>query len=124
MTSSDEFEVRLTDLRFHAFHGVDPQEKKVGGEYIVDLIFTVPFNNTDFGDNLSLTVSYADVYELVATEMKKKSDLIEHAAWRIGNSLAANFPAISSAEVTIRKVTPPVTGITGSASVTWRKRFY
>ena len=39
------FLIQLNDLRFYAFIGVDPQERKVGNEYSVDLSIS-----TDAGD--------------------------------------------------------------------------
>lgn len=117
------FEIRLDDIRFHAFHGVKEQEKRVGGEFSVDVCVSLPLPSTGISDNLADTVSYADIYELVKQEMSKTANLVEHVADRICRALGDSFPQLTSAEVTITKMAPPIAGMSGRAGVKVKRNF-
>ena len=114
------FLIQLNDLRFYAFIGVDPQERKVGNEYSVDLSIS-----TDAGDfveeDLSTTISYADLYDIIADEIRKPRLLLESTARIIARRLRSTFPTIDTVSVKITKLAPPIPGINGSASVEYRE---
>ena len=75
--------IELRRMTFYAYHGVAPQETRVGNTFIVDLILTAPLENAVWSDDLSDTINYATVYETVKAEMAIPSRLLEHAAGRI-----------------------------------------
>ena len=112
MTSS----LRLEGLKFYAFHGVLDQERKVGGEYIVDLILDNIGITATETDNLDDTLNYAAIIDTVRSEMERPSELIEHVAGRIARALLKQFPIISSGSISVTKVHPPVQAVmTGAA---------
>ena len=74
--------VFLQDVRFHAFHGVMPQETKVGADFLVNLRIGYPIGKAMDTDEVTDTLNYAEVYALVAQEMKQPSKLLEHVAGR------------------------------------------
>ena len=45
-------EVRLEEVRFHAYHGLLPQEAKVGNDFEADIVVTVPDVGTADDDSL------------------------------------------------------------------------
>lgn len=104
-------------MRFHAFHGVMPEETIVGGEYEVSVEMNVDFSQAMETDNLDGTINYAIVYDLVAAEMRTPSKLIEHVAGRILRSVKHRFPQIEAIEVRVSKLNPPVTGDVDRATV-------
>lgn len=104
-------------MRFHAFHGVMPEENVVGGEYEVSVTLEVDFSRAMEGDDLEGTVNYAVVYDLVSREMRTPSKLIEHVAGRILKSLKREFPQVESIEVRLSKLNPPVSGDVARATV-------
>ena len=71
--------IELRRMTFYAYHGVAPQETRVGNTFIVDLILTAPLENAVWSDDLSDTINYATVYETVKAEMAIPSRLLEHA---------------------------------------------
>ena len=114
------FLIQLNDLRFYAYIGVDPQERKVGNEYSVDLSITTDAD--DFvEEDLSTTISYADVYDIVADEMRQPRLLLESTARIIVRRLRSTFPKIEAVGVKITKLAPPIPGINGSAAVEYRE---
>lgn len=51
--------IELRRMTFYAYHGVAPQETRVGNTFIVDLILTAPLENAVWSDDLSDTINYA-----------------------------------------------------------------
>jgi len=100
--------VRLEKLRFRAFHGVLEQERMVGGEFVVTLRIGYPWQAAMTSDDVSDTLDYAAVYRLVEREMAVPSRLLEHVAGRIVDALLRDFPLISSIDLWLTKVTPPM----------------
>ena len=110
--------VFIKDARFHAFHGVMEQERKVGNEFSVSLSVDVPYSEGMKDDKLEATVSYADLYAIIAEEMKTPRNLLEAVAISLGNRIISEFEEVSSGSITIVKVHPPISGISGEAGVT------
>ena len=79
-TDRDRMTITLDSLRFYAYHGVGAQERMVGNEFEVTVSVEIP---PVYTDDLSATVSYADIAAIVGEEMAEPSDLIEHVAVRI-----------------------------------------
>ena len=98
----------LRNVRFYAFHGVMPQEQKVGGEFLVDLQVGYPIEAAMQSDEVTDTLNYAELYELVKTEMSIPSQLLEHVAGRIVKSINERFPKVSSIDLKITKKNPPM----------------
>lgn len=102
-----ETAIELKGLSFYAYHGVMPQEKKVGNRFLVDLTFEVDVSKALYSDDLKDTINYAEVYDLVAKEMAIPSKLLEHIAGRVISSLHQSFPSIHRVKLKITKVNPP-----------------
>ena len=100
--------VFLKDVRFHAFHGVMPQERMVGADFLVNLRIGYPIGKAMESDEVGDTLNYAEVYALVAQEMKQPSNLLEHVAGRIVKSVCKNFPLVTSIDLTLMKQNPPM----------------
>ena len=69
--------IELEKMRFYAYHGVMPQETKVGNDFVVDLILTAPLEQAVKSDELDDTINYAAVYAVVKEQMDIPSKLIE-----------------------------------------------
>ena len=98
----------LRDLRFHAFHGVLPQERLVGGNFVVDLRVGYPLAQAMTSDQVDETLNYASLYALVEREMQQPSSLLEHVAGRIAEAIAKTFPQALSIDLTLTKQNPPM----------------
>ena len=95
-------------MRFHAFHGVMPQERQVGGDFILDIRVGYPLEQAMMSDEVQDTLNYASLYELVTQEMGQPSKLLEHVAGRIVRAIEKNFPLVSSIDLTLTKQNPPM----------------
>ena len=91
--------ILLPRVRFYAHHGVDPQEQLTGAYFHVGIEADTDFNEAMQTDRLEGTVSYADLYESIKTEM---------VAGRILQRLFDDFPSISRIRLTLTKENPPM----------------
>ena len=85
-----------------------PQEGKVGADFLVNLRIGYPVGKAMDTDEVTDTLSYAEVYALVAQEMKVPSKLLEHTAGRIVKRISERFPLITSIDLTLTKLNPPM----------------
>lgn len=104
----DNSYIFLKEIRCYAYHGVAPQENLIGNEYVIDLKLKVDISRASRTDDVTDTVSYADVHELVKVEMNTPSKLLEHVGGRIAEKLFEAFPAIEEIELRLSKRNPPM----------------
>ncbi len=109
--------IYLRNVRFHAFHGVLPQERIVGNDYLVNLVLDYDFSSAMQTDDLQGTLNYAEVYQKVREEMAVPSKLLEHVAGRIAHRLFSDFPEIQKLQLSITKVNPPMGADSDGAGV-------
>jgi len=107
----------LREVRFHAYHGVMPQERKVGGDFTVSLRVGVDLSLPAESDDVADTLNYATLYEVVKQQMEIPSQLLEHVAGRIGKAVMDTFPQVTGIDVTLTKLNPPMGAECAGASV-------
>ncbi|MGI6242574.1 MAG: dihydroneopterin aldolase [Prevotella sp.] len=100
--------IYIRHLRFHAFHGVEAQERLLGNDYALDLKIQVDVSKAMVSDNVVDTVNYAEVYNLAKREMDVPSNLVEHVAHRIGIAIMEQWPNVDSITVRLTKLNPPM----------------
>ena len=100
--------ILLRSLRFHAFHGVEAQERLVGNDYEVSLRLKADVSRAVESDQVADTINYAEVYQLVAKTMSEPVDLVEPLAGVIGERLFQRWPQIEAIDVTVIKLNPPM----------------
>lgn len=114
----EAMKITLHEMRFYAYHGVFAQERRVGNHFIVELSFWADIAESLHRDKLEETISYADVYEVIKSEMAIPSRLLEHVVGRISERLFATFPRMQRIALTLSKCNPPFPGEVHSAAVT------
>ena len=100
--------ISLRNVHFHAFHGVMPQERRVGGDFLVNLRVGYPLEQAMQSDKVGDTLNYAALYEVVKTEMMQPSNLLEHVAGRIADAIVKCFPQVTSIDLDLAKYNPPM----------------
>ena len=103
--------IELNGMTFHAFHGVFPQERTVGGRYSVSLRLHADVSAAFSSDDVADTLDYAAAAAIVREEMGHPSALIEHVAARIAHSLLEAFPRLACVDVRLCKLHPPIPGM-------------
>jgi dihydroneopterin aldolase len=109
--------IRLNDIRLYAFHGCWDEEAIVGGEYSVDICIDFDYTDAALADDLSQTIDYVRIKEIVSSEMAVRAKLIETVSLRILNVLKAEFPQADNRWVKITKINAPMGGQVQSVSV-------
>lgn len=105
-------------MHFYAFHGVMPQETVTGNEFQVSLFLEADLSAATLSDDLDGTINYATLFDLVKEEMMIPSKLLEHLAGRIFRRIEESCPQLSSLEVRVSKLHPPVNGELEKAEIT------
>lgn len=107
----------MKGVRLHAFHGVMPQEGKVGTDFRIDLRVGYPLERALESDDVADTLDYARLYDVVKREMSVPSKLLEHVAGRIAKAVENTFPLVTSIDLEITKLNPPMGADCEGASV-------
>ncbi len=109
--------IELQDVRFHAFHGVMPQEGRVGADFLVSVRVGIALEKAMQSDDVEDTLNYAELYQLVQREMAVPSRLLEHVAGRIVKAIGKDFPDVTSIDLKLTKLNPPMGADCAGASV-------
>ena len=109
--------INVTGIKLYAYHGCLEEEAVIGANYVVDVRIETDFNDAQRSDDLSKTVDYVVVFNIVKSEMAIRSKLIEHVAGRIAHKLIRQLPEIEKADVSVTKLNPPMNGDVREVSV-------
>lgn len=113
----------IEDLKIYAYHGVLPEETISGTYYLINLEMNVDIWNATESDDLDDTVNYAEINEIIHSEMKIASKLLEKVCGRIINKIHEKFPQIESLKIKLTKTSPPMKGEMKGVSVEFEKKF-
>lgn len=114
------FEVSLDKVRMFGRHGVFEHETRDGNEFEINLFVRYDEPGNWVPDSIEHTVSYADLFEIVKKEMSVPRRLLETAVCSIARTIHARYPFCTEIQCRISKLTPPMGGFIGSASVSYR----
>jgi len=108
--------IELTGLRFHAFHGLYKEEKKIGGDYEVNVTIQhlpkkLPVIHIDE------TIDYTVVYKLINELMQRPEPLLETVASLIASEILRKFSQAETVAVSVTKLNPPIIAFQGSVGV-------
>jgi len=99
----------VVDLEVYAYHGVFEEEKKTGQKFLVSFQVFLDLTSSSQEDELSLSVSYADLCESVIKSLTDATyDLIETAAEHIVKDLLLTNNKIRKVKVTLKKPEAPM----------------
>lgn len=99
----------IKDLKIFAYHGVNPEEKEDGQNFVFDITAFLPLDVPCETDNVDDTVSYAKIIKAVRRiATSEKNDLLEHVAQRVADGLLLEFPKIHSLKIKLKKPEAPI----------------
>ncbi len=99
----------IKNLKLYAYHGVNPEEKIEGQNFVIDIICKCDLKKPCKTDDVEDTVSYAQVIKLVKRVFTlEKYDLIEKAAQVIADAILDEFSKIKEVKVTLKKPEAPM----------------
>ena len=112
--------IRLKNIRIHSNHGCLKEEMLIGSDYRVDLEITADLSQPAVSDQLSETVDYVHLNNIIKEEMTVRSNLLEHVAKRVIDRIFKEIKEVTEVEVEVSKINPPIGGDVESVSVKLR----
>ncbi|CAD5323766.1 unnamed protein product [Arabidopsis thaliana] len=113
LESLPEDKLILRGLKFYGFHGVLPEERELGGLFIVDINLWLSLKKAIESDNLADTVSFADTFRLVKKIVEgPPRNLYETVADDIASEMLETFPKINVIRVKFGKPNPSLVNST------------
>jgi dihydroneopterin aldolase len=98
----------LKQMVFFGYHGVYPEENKLGQKYIVDLDLRMDLSRAAQSDDVEDTVNYAEIHSLVKGIVEGPPvKLIETLCEKIASTLLGTYTSIIKATVSVTKPNPP-----------------
>lgn len=113
--------IRLNKMIFFAYHGVHAEENIVGSQFEVSVLLS--FNAPEKIEELHDTINYVSVFEIVKSNFAKPEKLLESLAQDITEEIYKIDKRISSINITIDKLNPPICNFTGNVGVNYLKSY-
>ncbi|HLN60352.1 MAG TPA: dihydroneopterin aldolase [Symbiobacteriaceae bacterium] len=114
--------ITLTGMRFYGYHGVFPEETRLGQRFVVDMELYADLREAGRTDDLSRTIDYGKVYEMARTIVEGPPfKLIEALAERLAAGVLESF-AVAEVTVRVHKPQAPIPGPFDGVTVEVRRR--
>lgn len=98
----------LSRMEYYGYHGVFEEERKLGQRFYVDLELEMDLSKAAKTDDLTLTVNYAEIHDLLLDIMRTESfRLIEALAEHIASKVLDTYTIIDALTVRLTKPHPP-----------------
>ncbi|MFD1957194.1 dihydroneopterin aldolase [Paenibacillus thailandensis] len=98
----------LTGMQFYGYHGVFPEENRLGQRFRVDLELLLDLSGASATDELEYTVNYAELHGLVKTIVEGAPfKLIEALAGDIATKVLGAYTMVNEVTVRVTKPNPP-----------------
>jgi len=112
----------VEDVRFYGQHGLSKAEQVVGAWFSVDAELSLDLTPAALSDDVGATVDYGQVIQrIVEIGTKHRVNLLERLAGLLSDAILREFPT-SEVRVRVRKLTPPLEGLTGTPGVELTRR--
>ena len=103
--------IRIRNMSFYGHHGVGESERALGGRFSFDIELGLDLSLAGETDDLSHTVDYAAVYDLISRlQSSKEFRLLEALAHSIASAILEQFP-VEEVTVRARKHSVPLAGL-------------
>lgn len=113
--------IHLHGLEFYAYHGVLPEEQRLGQRFTVDLDMYTDLALAGHSDEVEDTINYAEVYQAVRDCVEGAPfRLVERLAEHIAQTVLSRF-ACQEVRVEVHKPQAPIPGIFQDVSVEIRR---
>ena len=116
MSTNQTMRISLNKLLFVGYHGLYPEEKKLGNNYAVeiDIDFTP---KQGVIDQLDQTIDYVHVYAIVKKWMEIPTPLLETLVGKIADDILSSQALANKVFVKITKLHLPISSFEGNVSV-------
>ena len=116
MSTNQAMRISLNKLLFVGYHGLYPEEKKLGNNYSVEI--DIDFNPKQaIIDQLDQTIDYVFVYAIVKKWMEIPTPLLETLVGKIADDILSSQALANTVFVKITKLHLPISSFEGNVSV-------
>jgi 7,8-dihydroneopterin aldolase/epimerase/oxygenase len=109
--------ISLIGLEFYAYHGVHPEERVLGGKYLLDIIVGYDIGLAGETDDVTATANYQELYRMAKEAMATPVNLIERIAYNLAHTIKQTIPEVLTVTIRVKKLAPPIGGIAEMACV-------
>src|SRR5687768_4286231 len=103
-----EDRIALIGLRVRGHHGVLPEERRDGQDFLVDVVLRLDLRPAAASDEVADTVHYGELAERLSGVVSGEPvDLIETLAERLA-AACLSYDRVQQAEVTVHKPSAPI----------------
>lgn len=101
--------IHISGLEVFAYHGVNPEEKRDGQRFVLDVVMECDLKKPGRTDDLNDTVNYAAIRKVISRVMTEQSyDLIERAAARVAEEVLKADEKVERVHVLLKKPEAPI----------------
>ena len=116
MSTNQTMRISLNKLLFVGYHGLYPEEKKLGNNYSVEI--DIDFTPKEgVIDQLDQTIDYVHVYAIVKKWMEIPTPLLETLVGKIADDILSSQTLANKVFVKITKLHLPIPSFEGNVSV-------
>jgi 7,8-dihydroneopterin aldolase/epimerase/oxygenase len=110
--------IYVNQMEFYGYHGVFPEETRLGQRFVVDLMVLIDLKKAGKSDQLEHSVNYGELYQVCKEIVEGKPfKLVEAVAERIAEIVLKQFSLISEVTIKVIKPDPPIPGHYRSVAV-------
>lgn len=110
--------IYVNRMEFYGYHGVFPEENRLGQRFAVDLAASVDLKQAGETDELEHSVNYGELYQVCKDVVEGQPyKLVEAVAEKIAASVLKEFALIEAITVKVIKPDPPIPGHYSSVAV-------
>lgn len=119
---TDLLTISLNNVRFRAYHGVHPEERQKGNDFVVNIqVSYAPESGTIL--SLDDTIDYAALFEIINSTMQQPVDLLETLVQTMAHTIHKQYPQIKELNVSVEKLNPPIDKFSGTVEVKFSKKY-
>lgn len=103
--------IHLNEMEFYGYHGVFPEETKLGQRFRLTLSLAVDLKKAGETDGLEHTVHYGEVYSTCQSILEgQPKKLLEAVAEKLADEILSTYPLVKGVRVHLIKPDPPIPG--------------
>lgn len=108
----------LQQMKFYGFHGLLPEENKLGQRFNVDVTLWLDLNLAGQTDEMEKSIDYSRVFNVTQSIVEGEAkNLIESVAQTIADTLLTTFDLLQACTIKVTKPDPPIAGHYKSVAV-------
>lgn len=103
--------IYVNQMEFWGYHGLFPEENKLGQRFYVDLELELDLRPAAESDDMTKSIDYGAIYEVTKKTVEgKHHKLVETVAEKLSNELFGEFPLLEGCLIKVYKPDPPIPG--------------